>query len=318
MTPSPWYEAITGFDVFAIILMTGGVTAALWLSPPGTLAGTLRRNIRQRLRLFVGSTLGLLTLTTIAIPFARGVNMSGVPLSDAGYVIVLVIMRTDFGRMWLVRAGAVILVWLTWSQWRTGARRSFMSLVLLALIAIIAFTRSATGHAGDHGDFHPAVWVDWLHLLAAGLWGGVIVAFVVAVQPLLHRDLDTHINATAAVVRRFSTIAAIGLGLAAATGIYNAWRALDDWQALWTSHYGHILDVKLALVILMALLGATNRFRHVPRIAKAARDRLGQISSLPRSFRLLATTTAAEALLTLAILAAVALLLHAMPPAALP
>lgn len=315
MAVSPWQEALTGFDVLAITLMIGGVIATLWLLP-NTAAAALRAAMLRRLRIFLGGALILLTLTTAVLIFARSADISGIPLRDAGTVVPLVLTRTDFGRMWSARAAAVLLSWLAWSAWQPSRRWRFVPWGLLVAVAIIAFTRGATGHAGDHGDFRLAVWLDWLHLLAAGLWGGVIIAFVVAVRPALrHRSAAT--PEVAAIVRRFSTIAAVGLGFVVATGVYNAWRALGGWQPLWTSHYGRILDVKLGLVILMALLGASNRFRHVPRVVSASKASSDKISSLSSAVRLLLVTAAAEALLMLAIIAAVALLLHAMPPAAL-
>jgi putative copper export protein len=307
-----WHEAITGFDVLAVTLIVGAVAARLAWLPGANRACHLQQGLLRRLDGFFGATLGLLTLTSIATLFARTIAISGEPFPQVAGVVPLVLKQTDFGRMWLARAAAELLMWLLWML--PGVRKRWSPAWGLALlVGVVAFTRSATGHAGDHGDFEWPVWVDWLHLISAGLWGGAIVAFVLAVRPVLrqpqHRD-------AAAIVRRYSMLAAAGLALAAATGICNAWQRVGGWQPLWTTHYGWILDAKLVLVIAMAILGATNRFRHVPAVLAAART--GDPRSWLQALRGLSRTSLAEAVLWLAIIVAVALLLSGVPPSSLP
>lgn len=307
-----WHQAITGFDVLAVTLIAGAVAARLAWLPGANRACQLQQGLLRRLDGFFGATLGLLTLTSIATLFARTIAISGAPFPQVAGVVPLVLQQTDFGRMWLARAAAVLLMWLLWML--PGVRKRWSPAWGLALlVGVVAFTRSATGHAGDHGDFEWPVWIDWLHLISAGLWGGAIVAFVLAVRPVLrqpqHRD-------AAAIVRRYSMLAAAGLALAAATGICNAWQRVGGWQPLWTTHYGWILDAKLVLVIAMAILGATNRFRHVPAVLAAART--GDPRSWLQALRGLSRTSLAEAVLWLAIIVAVALLLSGVPPSSLP
>lgn len=311
MPVSPWREALSGFDILAISLTVGIIATMLWLMPSTGAAEASRIDIRHRLRRLLSAALALLTLTTIAVLIVRSIAISGRTLTGIGPILPLVLMRTDFGHVWFARAGAVLLLWFAWSRLKADARQPVIYWTLLVLAALVALTRSTTGHAGDHGDFRIPVWIDWLHLLAAGLWGGVIIAFVIAVRPVLRRDPDS--ASCAFIVRRFSSIAAIGLALVVASGIYNAWHVLGAWRPLWTSDYGRILDIKLGLVILMALLGASNRFRHVPRLLRREVDG----DAPPDAFRLLAATAAAEALLMLAILAVVALLMNSMPPASM-
>ncbi|HET7306629.1 MAG TPA: CopD family protein [Gammaproteobacteria bacterium] len=315
MSVPAWQEALSGFDILAISAAVGGIAALLWLLPGTDTPATWRTDIRRHLRLFLAATLALLTLTSVAVLIARSIAISGRPLLDVGDVVPLVLMQTDFGHIWFVRGGAVVLLWIAWAASKPARRQSLLYWLLLALVAAVAYTRSATGHAGDHGDLQIPVWVDWLHLLAAGLWGGVVIAFVVAVRPVLRQQQSQ--AGRAEVAERFSSVAAAGLGLVVATGIYNAWHTLGGWRPLWTTRYGVILDIKVGLVIAMALLGATNRFRHVPAVLKAGR---GTAAPLKRAgaFRSLAATAAAETLLMLAILAVVALLVNGMPPADMP
>lgn len=313
MSIPAWHEAITGFDVLAVTLIVGAVAARLaWLHGANE-DSRLQPLLLRRLSLLFAATLGLLTLSSVAILFARSVAISGEAFPQVAGVVPLVLQETDFGKVWLARAAAVLLMWLLWIS--LGVRKRWPVWVLAVLVGVVAFSRSATGHAGDHGDFHWPVWIDWLHLISAGLWGGAIVMFVLAVRPVL-RQYPQPKDCAATIVRRYSMLAAAGLALAAATGICNAWQRIGAWQPLWTTRYGLILDAKLVLVIAMAILGATNRFRHVPAVFAAA------CTTDPRSWlrvlRGLSRTSVAEAVLWLAILAAVALLLSGVPPSSLP
>jgi putative copper resistance protein D len=308
-----WHEAVTGFDVLAVALIVGAVAARLAWPPGGYEGSRLQPLLLRRLDVLFAVVLGFLTLTSVAILFVRSVAISGEPFPQVAGVVPLVLQKTDFGKLWLARAAAVLLMWLLW-MW-AGVRKRWAGWVLAILVGVVAFSRSATGHAGDHGNFAWPVWIDWLHLLSAGLWGGVIVMFVLAVRPVLRQHLQ-HGDWTAAIVRRYSMLAATGLALAAATGICSAWQRVGGWQPLWTTRYGLILDVKLFLVIVMAILGATNRFRHVPAVLAAARTR--DPRSWLRALRGLSSTSLAEAVLWLAIIGAVALLLSGVPPTSLP
>lgn len=314
MPVAPWREVLSGFDILAICLSIGAAAAILWLLPEidGDEAGYAR--IRRRLHGVLAAALALLSVTSFAELLARTVAISGMPLRALGHILPAVVTRTDFGHVWLVRITAVFLLWLVWSRLAPARRQPVTGWLLLVLAAIVAYTRSATGHAGDHGDFTHRVGIDWLHLLAAGLWGGVVLAFVAGVW----RGLGQATASTQALIAaRFSTLAAVGLALVAVTGVYNAWHALNSWQQLWTTRYGVLLAGKTALVIAMAVLGASNRFRHVPRILESAAATTD--SSQRRSgLHGLAATAAAEGVLMLAIIAVVALLVNAMPPVDMP
>ena len=313
MSIPAWHEAITGFDVLAIALTVGAVAARLAWLPSANEDRRLQSLVLRRLNVLFAAVLGFLALTSVAVLFARSVAISGAPFPRVAGVVPLVLQETDFGKLWLARAAAVLLLWFLWT-W-VGARKRWAGWVLAILVGVVAFSRSATGHAGDHGDFAWPVWIDWLHLLSAGLWGGAIVMFVLAVRPVLRQHPQSG-DWAAAVVKRYSMLAAVGLILAAVTGICSAWQRVGGWMPLWTTRYGMVLDAKLLLVIAMATLGATNRFRHVPVVLAAVRTR--DPRAWLRALRGLSLTSIAEAMLWLAIIGAVALLVSGVPPTSLP
>jgi hypothetical protein len=58
------------------------------------------------------------------------------------------------------------------------------------------------------------------------------------------------------------------LGLVAVTGLSRALHLAGGWQGLLDSSYGRFLDVKVALFLGLVLLGALNRYRVLPALAK--------------------------------------------------
>jgi hypothetical protein len=103
-------------------------------------------------------------------------------------------------------------------------------------------------------------------------------------------------------VRRFSTIAGIGILVVVLTGVARAWQELTGWTDLLHTDYGRVLVFKTALVGSIALLGAVNRWRAIPRIA--------------RDVRLLKLVGRGELVVAGAVLAAAAFLGALPPPAA--
>ncbi len=122
-----------------------------------------------------------------------------------------------------------------------------------------------TSHAVGSGPI--AVIADWLHLAAAALWIGGLGAFVT----ILRLTPPTDRAALArGLVSRVSTVAGIGLGVLALTGVYSAWLHLPSLQAFLVTLYGRTLLVKLLLFLPLVGLGAFNRFVMRPRLTKAS------------------------------------------------
>src|SRR5262249_37925448 len=97
----------------------------------------------------------------------------------------------------------------------------------------------------------------WGHFVAAGVWLGGLVALLFGLR-------GEPSEAKAARVRRFSAIAVVGLVVVLATGIVRSVTALSSWSELATTGYGRGITAKVALIALIACLGAVNRYRSVP------------------------------------------------------
>lgn len=131
----------------------------------------------------------------------------------------------------------------------------------LALVAL-----AASGHAAAAQPRALTVGIDSVHLLAAGVWAGGVLALATLRPPGGWRG-----EAGRALLRRFSRVALPAFGLTALMGVLRATEELSGVGDLISSAYGRILDVKvLAIGAMVALsLLAWRRLRSAPRIEGA-------------------------------------------------
>ncbi|HEX7349282.1 MAG TPA: CopD family protein [Rhodanobacteraceae bacterium] len=295
--------ALSAFDIASLLAVVGVLVCRVAVVQDNA-PHELHRKVRQT----TAALLALLTLASFGILLSRTLELNGGAWATLLADIGLALHVTHFGHVWLWRLPALAIAWLAWTRLRRAQSGHAAWLMLLA-VAAIALTRSETGHPADHGDFTLAVWIDWLHMLAAGAWVGTLFTMSLAVFPALQRAHDAERNL--AVFQRLSTLSGWALGVLLAAGIYNTWAQLGGVASLWTSRYGAALDVKLAIVLLMILIGAHNRYVKLPRLRAAGHDTAAALRSCARAVLI-------ESLLGLAVMGATGVLLHQMPPADMP
>ncbi len=278
-----------------------------------------------------GVTLVLVTLAAFGILLSRTLELDGGVWSTVFTDMRLALEITHFGHVWIWRIPALALLWLAWAWGRRHPAQAWTGWLMAAALAAIALTRSDTGHPADHGDFTLPVWIDWLHILAAGTWVGSLFGMTLAVFPRLLRQGRHSLATTAAVFQRLSTLSGIALAVLVACGIYNVIQQLGPASALWTSRYGIALDVKLALVLVMIGIGAHNRYLKLPRLRACAglatqssflfggRNRHEAAeASAGEVMRSCARAVLLEGVLGLAVIGTTGVLIHQMPPADAP
>lgn len=121
---------------------------------------------------------------------------------------------------------------------------------------------SLSGHQGvePNSTFLTGL-ADWLHLAAAILWVGGLVALATCVWPL------------APTLRRsaflaFSRIATVLVAVLVLAGTYLSISRLPVVSDLWTTHYGHALLVKIAIVCVALSWGAVHHLFVRPRLER--------------------------------------------------
>ncbi|WP_130799390.1 copper resistance CopC/CopD family protein [Streptomyces otsuchiensis] len=122
--------------------------------------------------------------------------------------------------------------------------------------AILALGLAATWAMAEHASSGPqtqiAIPADMLHMVAAAAWLGGLATLLL----LLSRG-DAPVSRRA--VRRFSTLAMSSVTVLAVTGVYQSWRQVGSWDVLFSTSYGQLLVVKVALVALMLGVGWISR-----------------------------------------------------------
>lgn len=245
---------------------------------------------RRRLRRWIIGGVLLLMLTTVGQLIVRAQVMSGGSVVTAISVLPLVLRRTHFGTMWIIRGGFLVTAMVAVSLSARGIR-CFALFVVLG----IAATTAMTGHGGDWGDATASVGIDLIHIWAASAWTGGLMALVLTVIV----DMTTWpLNVFRQIARRFSTLAGWCLVLVAATGIYNAVIQVSTPTALLHTAYGRVLLVKLLLFLALGTLGAVNRYGAVATLAPGQSTGLG-LRLFRRAFPRLAQLQAQRASVTL-------------------
>jgi putative copper resistance protein D len=208
-----------------------------------------------------------------------------------------VLARTSFGRVWLVRMAVLALAGgLLLLRGRERDARDWLALrgECFVLGAAVLAALAWTGHAVTVEDlpWRLAAVIDAAHIVASGVWLGGLLALVQFLALVGRSPRTDLVRAAAGAARRFSSLAIGAVALLVFTGALNAWLLAGDIAGLVGTPYGHLLLVKLALLIPLIGLGALNRSWIVPRLA--ARAAAGGQSGASKVIRQLRLSVAAE------------------------
>ena len=217
----------------------------------------------------------------------------------------------QWGVLWIGRTAALVVAFVLADQASSsssGERRGAVAFGGVALAGVVmAVTISLGSHAAALTDVGPALAADLIHLLAVGVWvGGLPVLLLVVWQARGMRPGGSAAADLTEVAARFSAVATVAVGLIVVTGVYSAWLQVQEPERLWSTEYGLLLVVKLALVAPLLALGGVNLGWTRPRLA--ASGAVGR-----RARRSLRTLVAAEIVLAAAVLGVVGVLTEREP-----
>lgn len=272
----------TALDRFSVAIVIGVGAGGCWLlARDGD-----RKFTATGISRLLGVSLLFLALSSVVILILRTAVMADVPPLEAWPYITKVLTHSDFGVLWILRmlafCGLIIILTGTRHQ-PTVLRFTFVGVCGV----FITFLISSSSHAAGDGLFTLANLVNWLHITAGCLWGGTVAVYATTVLPRLLMD-TTPQACVAETALRLSNLAGIALLVVLITGILNAWRQLTMLSDLWTSTYGLVLSGKVAVVAVMAAIGALNRFYIVPAVVTWVRPALptshGHHASPPHLF----------------------------------
>jgi len=176
-----------------------------------------------------------------------------------------VLLQTQFGHLWACRLVGCLLIGILLFR---GSPELIIAVLSFAILASLA----AAGHSGamvTNAGLLPIAG-DIGHLIASALWpGGLVPLLVLLVSQYRTTDQTTRVFVVD-VVRRFSSLSLMVVGLLAGTGLLNSYFIVGSWGALFATDYGRWLLLKIALFLLMLGFGALNLLVLKPQLARAA------------------------------------------------
>jgi putative copper resistance protein D len=218
-----------------------------------------------------------------------------------------VITTTAFGPSALIRAASAALALaalaaLGLSRWGRG--------LTAALGGVATASLGWMGHGpsteGAPHLLHLAA--DVLHALAAGVWIGALAAFLVGLRG--SSQDPTQVRALHRTLQGFGGVGSTVVAMIVATGVVNSWFLVgpEHLGGLVSTLWGRLLLAKLVLFLAMLGFAAHNRFRLTPSLGTVLQgDPSAAVFALRRSIAL-------ETIVSLAVLALVALLGMQPPP----
>ncbi|MCU1463075.1 MAG: copper resistance protein CopC [Acidimicrobiales bacterium] len=215
-------------------------------------------------RLWLLLALGVLSAAAGALGIGLDqLHNAGLPVSK--------LFDSPFGHPTILRLApvAVAAVALVAAIARSGRIRAMAVGVIGAAGAAAMWGDVEASHAAASGSFRLArMALQWLHFAAAGIWVGGLLAILVVVRVLEPERRP-------AVVRRYSAMALGAVAVIGLTGVLRAFDEVHGWHRLVSTTFGRYVLLKSLLLVALIGLGAVNRYRSVPVVARTLRPLRG-------------------------------------------
>ncbi|MHB8488989.1 MAG: copper resistance CopC/CopD family protein [Candidatus Dormibacteria bacterium] len=204
----------------------------------------------------------------LAMWIAASLGVAGVVESEreAAAIGWSALFSTSLGTVVVERLAALMLIAagiVAAFLHRATARRIGIGLAGLGAAAAM-WVDVAASHAGAQAPVAANLLAQWAHIVATGVWIGGLLALILAV-----RGQPSEMKGRA--VRRFSTAAGVAIVVVAVTGTFRAVIEIGSVSSLFSTTFGVLVLAKVALFVVLAGLGAINRFGNVPRTSGALR-----------------------------------------------
>jgi len=198
----------------------------------------------------------LLALAAIGwiLSAAGSVGVVGVQWAETGAPLET-LPSTSVGAAAFARVSALALVGLSLAGLATvrtlAGTRGWLLAGLAASLLLVADV--ATGHAAAGAGWLVQIAVQSVHGIAAAAWLGGLAGLLVLLR-------TTPAGERLPTAKRFSNWAAVALVAVALTGVVRAVAEIGRFEALFTTDFGQVVIAKSVLLVVIAGLGAVNRF----------------------------------------------------------
>lgn len=165
--------------------------------------------------------------------------------------------------LWVLAAIVLMLLWVP------RIRAQLTGIVWIALaITLVSHQLSLLPTDSFSVDALVDMVANHVHVIAICTWIGGIAGLVALA--LARGALTTRAGAVwAQLWSRFSTVALVAVGCVVTSGLYMAWTLVGSPAELFTTKFGNVLLVKVSLVAVIVLIGASHEFVLMPRMARA-------------------------------------------------
>lgn len=286
-----WKDDAARWLLFAALALVIGPLALRMLVLRGPVPDRLER------RFHLVPTLAAFAVIDVGIAafVLRAANALQLPVAELLYGdLTPFAEKTRFGVAFLVMtvgfAVVAALLMLAWIFDRLSLR--WPALVLASLL--VSGLSLSSHQATEPNASRLSELADWIHLLAACVWVGGVAALAVLVWPVapeLRR-------------RAFVGFSRLAVGVVAAmvlAGVYIAVVRLPAVSDLWTTEYGNVLLLKVAIVVVALAWGGVHHTFVRPRLEAGGQPRVG-------------ASLVGESAIALAVLLAAAVLTNVSPP----
>ena len=309
MVPA-WPLVVARLVLFASLLVLFGASLFFLYGLDPTAHGAVCRDTWPRRLLPASAVVGL--LASIGWLVAETASLMGQPLLRIDWAsLQAVATQTRFGQITLARFGLLAAA-LVLTRFLSVSRTLWATLAVLGGAAAASFAWTGHGSLGAGAGRLVHLTGDVVHLWAAGIWLGALVALGILLYGSSANQAPPDLRSAAYSLERFSGIGSAVVAVLLLSGLVNTGYVIGSsrWQEIFTTVYGRLLSLKLALFAAMLLLAAVNRYRLSPRLRSA----LEKSTPTAGALQVLRRTVMLETCLGLAVLAAVALFGVLEPP----
>ena len=295
--------------IYAGLVLLAGITAAARLLWPWTLPSRRVHDLA-----WAGwAALAAGTAAEFVLQGPRAVNASWAAvfrLRDAAGTLGSPFGQELAARLALLLLIAPLLFW-RWpgGRWPNGRNSRAADVLRGAAGLALLISIAVTGHEAAGRDVALALPAAVLHLASMAVWLGGLVVLGLAVLPALRRGTITD-----AGLRRWSITAYTCVICLVVTGEYQASRQVSPVQALWSTRYGALLLVKVALVAVMLAAALLAERRIIGAIPTPVPPGAAPGPAVPgRLARVVLRSVAIETLTAVLVLAVTAVLVSEPP-----
>jgi putative copper resistance protein D len=244
------------------------------------------------------------------------ITMSGLPPGEAlqWENLTMVWRETQFGHLWEVRAilylGCAVISPIAIALRPGSTMRVGLSWLGLIVNASLVASLAWAGH-GRFGESGSHLACDALHLLISAVWPVGLLPYAMLLAKFRADDADQKWISAWRLTRRVSAVSLVSVILLTATGILNSWPLVGSFSALFSTRYGQVLLLKIAIFFSMIALGGVNLLYLMPHMPHGGATDHGPLPR--RMLSWLQLNVGAEIVLGIAVMLAVGLLGMLMP-----